>query len=134
MTLFVNVISWVIVPVYVFNYISGSIPSSSLTITPTFIYVFGAVITGLQVLGALTEGMAPSIPLVTGSYIAVAYYIYVAVNGGTLTLTMAGTGVSLDFQPLFYLMVLPPLFSAIRTPMAYIAKENEATRPTSDSA
>jgi hypothetical protein len=134
MRLVVNVIIWIIIPVYVFNYVSGLIPSSSLTITPTFLYTFGAIITGLQVLGALTEGVAGSILLETGSYLAIAYYIYAAVNGGALALTAAGIGISLDFQPLLYLMVLPPLFSAIRAPLAYLAEEHEATRPAPDFA
>jgi len=128
----VNVISWVILPALLFGAISGSIPSSSLIISSTFIYTCGAIITGLQVLGALTEGMAGSIPLVSGSYIAIAYYIYVAVNGGTIALTTAGIGVSLGFQPLLYLMILPPLFSAIRAPLAYLAEEHKAAGPAPD--
>lgn len=134
MQLVVNVIIWVIVPSYVFGLISGALPSSPLPITPTFIYAFGAAITGLQVLGALTEGMAVSIPLVTGSHIALAYYIYAAVNGGTLALSAAGMGLSLDFRPLLYLMMLPSLFSAIRTPLTYLAEEHEAARPAADFA
>jgi len=117
---------------YVLSLISGSLPSSPLPITSAFIYAFGATITGLQVLGVLAEGMAVSIPLVTGSHIALAYYIYVAVNGGTLALSVAGMGLSLDFRPLLYLMMLPLLFSAIRTPLTYLAEEHEATRPAAD--
>ena len=130
----INVIIWVIIPSYVFGLISGSLPSSPLPITPGFIYAFGAVITGLQVLGALTEGMAISIPLLTGSHIALAYYIYAAFNGGTLALSAAGMRLSLDFRPLLYLMMLPSLFSAIRTPLTYLAEEHEAARPAADFA
>jgi len=97
-----------------------------------FIYAFGAIITGLRVLGALAEGTGASIPFVTGSYIASAYYIYAAVDGGTLALSTAGVGLSLDFRPLLYLMMLPWLFSAIRTPLAYLAEEHEAARPAPD--
>lgn len=130
--LIINIISWVIIPTILSNYISTAVPSSSFTLSTTLIYTFGAIITGLQVLSALTEGMAVSIPLVTGSYVAIAYYIYVAVDGGTLALTAAGIGVSLGFQPLLYLVVLPPLFSAIRAPLAYLAEEHEAAQPASD--
>lgn len=133
MQLVINVILLVIIPAYVFGLISGSLPSSTLPITYTFIYTFGAIITGLQVLGALTEGMAVSVPLVTGSHIALAYYIYAAVNGGTLALSTAGMGLSLDFRPLLYLMMLPSLFSAVRVPLAYLA-EHEAARPAADFA
>jgi hypothetical protein len=134
MQLVLNATLWLIMPLLIFGLISKSLPSSPLTITSTFIYAFGATITGLQVLGALTEGMGVSIPLVTGSYIASAYYIYAAVDGGTLALSTSGTGLLLDFRPLLYLMMLPSLFSAIRTPLAYLAEEHEAARPASDFA
>ncbi len=127
-----NLIFWVIMPSYVFGFVSGSLPSTPLPISLTFIYTFGAIVTALQVLGALTEGMAASVPLVTGSHITLAYYIYAAVNGGTLALTAAGMGLSLDFRPLLYLMMLPSLFSAVRTPLAYLADEHEAARPAPD--
>ena len=132
--LVINVTLWVIIPSLIFGLISESLPSSPLTISQTFIYAFGATITGLQVLGALTEGMGVSIPFVTGSHIASAYYIYAAVDGGTLALSTAGMGLSLDFRPLLYLTMLPSLFGAIRTPLTYLAEEHEAARPASDFA
>jgi len=119
---------------YLLDLISGSLSSSPMPITSTFIYTFGAIIIGLQVLAALTEGMTVSVPLVTGSHIAVAYYIYAAVNGGTLALTAAGMGLSLDLRPLLYLMMLPSLFSAVRVPLAYLAEEHEAARAAADFA
>ncbi len=128
----INLILWVIMPLFIFDSISGLLPSGSLTITTTFIYALGLTITGLQVIGALTEGMAASVPSTTGSYVASAYYIYAAVNGGTLALSTAGIGVSLDFRPLLYLMVLPFLFSAIKTPLTYLADEHEAAGPAPD--
>ncbi len=134
MELAINLILWVIIPSYLFGLVSSSLSSSSTPITYAFIYTFGAIITGLQVLGALTEGMTVSIPLVTGSHIAAAYYIYAAVNGGTLALTAAGMVLSLDLRPLLYLMMLPSLFSAIRVPLAYLAEEHEAARPAADFA
>jgi hypothetical protein len=130
--LVINVIIWVIIPSFIFSLISGLLPSTPLPIASTFIYAFGATITGLQVLGALTEGMAASVTFVTGSHIASAYYIYAAVNGGTLALSTAGIGLSLDFRPLLYLMILPSLFSAIRTPLAYLAEGHEATGSATD--
>ena len=133
-SLVINLTFWVIIPVYLFGMISALAPSSSLTITPAFGYTFGLTITGLQVLGALTEGMAVSVPLMTGSYITIAYYIYAAVSGGTLTLTASGIGLSLDFQPLLYLMILPPLFGVVRKPLTYLAEEHEAAMPSSDFA
>ncbi|MGD0318607.1 MAG: hypothetical protein ABSB56_02780 [Nitrososphaerales archaeon] len=130
----INLILWVIIPSFLLGLISGSLSSSPVPITYAFIYTFGAIIIGLQVLGALTEGMVVSIPLVTGSHVAVAYYIYAAVNGGTLALTAAGMGLSLDIRPLLYLIMLPSLFSAVRVPLAYLAEEHEAARPATDFA
>ena len=132
--LVINLTLWVIVPLFVFDSISGLLLLSSLTITTTFIYTLGLTITGLQVLGALTEGMATSVPSMAGSYVASAYYVYAAVNGGTLALSTAGIGVSLDLRPLLYLMVLPFLFSAVRAPLTYLADENEAARPAPELA
>lgn len=137
MQLVLNVTLWVVIPSIIFGLISGLLLSSPFpqeTISWTFIYAFGAIITGLHVLGALTEGMGASIPFVTGSHIASAYYIYAAVGGGMLALSSAGMGLSLDFRPLLYLMMLPSLFSAIRTPLAYLAEEHEAARPAPDFA
>lgn len=135
MQLVLNVTLWVVIPLFIFGLVSQSLPPGSLTtITPTLIYAFGAIITGLQVLGALTEGMGASIPFVTGSHIASAYYIYAAVNGGTLALSAGGMGLSLDFRPLLYLMMLPSLFGALRAPLAYVAEEHEAGRPAQDFA
>jgi hypothetical protein len=128
----INLVLWVIIPLVTLGLVSGSMPSNPLAITPTFIYAFGATITGLQVLGALTEGMATSIPSVTGAHIASAYYIYAAVNGGTLALSTAGVGLSLDFRPLLYLIMLPSLFNAIRAPLVYLTEEHEAARPAPD--
>jgi hypothetical protein len=135
MQLVINVTLWLIIPSLILGLISGLLPSSPYpreTIMWAFIYAFGAIITGLRVLGALAEGTGASIPFVTGSYIASAYYIYAAVDGGTLALSTAGVGLSLDFRPLLYLMMLPWLFSAIRTPLAYLAEEHEAARPAPD--
>jgi len=137
MRLVLNATLWVVIPSLIFGLISGLLPSGPFpreTITWTFIYAFGATITGLQVLGALTEGMGISIPFVTGSHIASAYYIYAAVDGGALALSTAGMGLSLDFRPLLYLMMFPSLFAAIRTPLAYLAEEHEAARPALDLA
>jgi hypothetical protein len=131
--LVINVTLWVIIPSLIFGLIIMSLPMSA-TISQTFIYAFGVTITGLQVLGALTEGMGVSIPFVTGSHVASAYYIYAAVDGGTLALSTAGMGLLLDFRPLLYLMMLPSLFGAIRTPLTYLAEEHEAARPATDIA
>ncbi|HMD79295.1 MAG TPA: hypothetical protein VKF39_04850, partial [Nitrososphaerales archaeon] len=92
-----------------------------------------AVITGLQVLGALTEGMIISVPFESGGYLAVAIYIYLAVDGGILALTTSGLGFVFSFQPLIFLLVLPPLYGALRTPVTYLMDYHEAARPSPDT-
>ena len=132
--LVINLISWVIVPSLIFGAISGLSSSSPLPITLTFIYAVGAAITGLRVMGALTEGMALSVTFVTGSHLASAYYLYAVVNGGIFAFSGTGVSLSLDFQPLLFLILLPSLFSAVKAPLAYLAEGNEAVRPAPDLA
>lgn len=132
--LVINLISWVIVPSLILGAISGLSSSSPLPITLTFIYAAGATITGLCVMGALTEGMALSVTFMTGSHLASAYYLYAVVNGGIIAFSAAGVSLSLDFQPLLFLILLPSLFSAVKAPLTYLAGGNEAVRPAPDLA
>ena len=132
--LVINLVSWVVIPSLIYSAISGLSSSSPLPVNLTFIYAVGATITGLQVMGALTEGMALSVPFVTGSHFTSAYYLYAVVNGGIFAFSAAGVSLSLDFQPLLFLILLPSLFSAVRTPLAYLAEGHEAVKPASDFA
>jgi len=132
MVMLLNVILWIVIPSLLLSYLAGLTPSSSGTIEPASVYAFGFAIAGLQVLGALTEGMTISVPFVTGSYVTMAYYFYQSVNGGTLDLVASGIGISLWFQPLIYLLMLPILMLAIRTPLIYLADDHEAARPASN--
>ena len=134
MQLVINLVCWVVIPSLIYGAISGLSSSSPLPVNLTFVYAVGAAITGLQVIGALTEGMALSVPFVTGSHLASAYYLYAVVNGGIFAFSAAGVNLSLDFQPLLFLILLPSLFSAVRTPLAYLAEGHEAMRPAPDFA
>ena len=127
-----NIVAWVILPEFFFSLVSNIAPSNSLSMTPASMYAFGFTITGLQVLGALAEGTIASIVLRSGSYISLAYYLYSIVNGGTITLTASGIRTSFDFQPLLFLIVLPPLYNAVRTPLIYLAQEYETNESLSD--
>jgi len=80
-------------------------------------------------MGALTEGLAISVMFVTGSHLASAYYLYAVVNGAIFAFSVARVSLSLDLQPLLFLILLPSLFSAVRTPLAYLAEGHEAMRP-----
>lgn len=126
-----NVVLWIVIPLFISAYISSvlsqSLPSFALT-NPTFIYTFGATITGLQALGTLTEGMAISVPFISGSYVASAFYIWEAVGGGTLSLTVSGISLALSFRLLIFLAMLPPLFNAARVPLVFLLEQSEAAR------
>jgi hypothetical protein len=128
-----NIILWIFIPTILFQYLTSISPGVSTPLTPTLIYTFGAVITGLQVLGALTEGMIISVPFESGGYLAIAVYIYMAFDGGILALTANGFGFALSFQPLIFLLVLPPLYGALRTPVTYLMEYHEAARPSPDT-
>jgi hypothetical protein len=123
-----NIILYIIIPSILFSYVTSLAPGVSIPLTPDLIYTFGAVITGLQVLGALTEGMIVSIPFESGGYLAIAVYIYLAVDGGSLSLSAEGLGFAFSMQPLVFLLVLPPLYGALRTPITYLLEYHEAAR------
>jgi hypothetical protein len=129
--LVVNVIVWVLIPSVVSSALGGilkTLPLASLT----FIYEFGALITGLQVLGALTEGRAVSAVFSSGSFVAAAYYIWAAGGGGTLSFPVSGLTLTLDFKTLLFLLVLPSLVGAIRAPLTFLLDQSEAGQPARD--
>ncbi len=131
LVLVVNSVLWILLPTIIGQYLARALPSSPLAV-PTFIYAFGVVITGLQVLGALTEGMALSIPFTSGSYFVSAYYIWAATGGGNLPLTAEGISILLAFRPIVFLLMLPSLFSAVRVPITFLLEQSEVARPAPD--
>jgi hypothetical protein len=126
-----NILLWIVLPNYLLSYIGETSATSGL-ITYNLIFEFGAAITGLQVLGALSEGTALSAPFTAGSYITEAYYLWVAGSGGTITVEASGVQVTLEFQTLLFLLMLPSLFSVARVALAYLLDASEAGRPASD--
>jgi hypothetical protein len=128
----INAVFWVVIPSFVYQALAGSLPTTGVALSPIFIYTFGVIITGLQVLAALTEGMTVSVPLATGSHIASAYYIWAAVDGGILAVSQAGIRLTLSFQPLLFLLVLPSLFGAVRVPLNYLLEDHEAANPAAE--
>ena len=126
--LVVNLFLWVVIPSLIAAQL-GPIFARLPLATLDFIYEFGAVITGLQVLGALTEGRAVSAVFSAGSYVASAYYIWAAGGGGSLTFEQSGITLTLDFRTLLFLLVLPSLIGAIRAPLKFLLEQSEAARP-----
>jgi len=133
-TVVFNIVLWVIVPALIFNQIEHGLPSTPIGVSGEFIYTFGLVITALQAMGALTVGMALSVPFTSGSYIAEAYYIWAAVNGGLMAFSAAGASITLSFQPLLFLLMLAPLFNAVRAPIGYMLDQSEAALPAPETA
>jgi len=128
-----NSILYIFIPLVLLSYLNSIAPGVSIPLTLTLVYAFGGTITGLFVLSALTEGMIVSIPFESGGYLATAVYIYVAVDGGTLALSESGFGFVFSMQPLIFLLVLPPLYGALRTPLSYLLEYHEAARPSPDA-
>lgn len=87
-----------------------------------------------RAIGALTTGMALSVPFVSGSYVAEAYHIWSAVDGGLIAFSAGGVAISLSFQPLLFLLMLAPLFGAVKAPIGYLLDQNESSRPSPDAA
>jgi len=126
-----NAVLWVLLPSLLGETLSRALPSTPLAI-PSFVYAFGAAITALQTVAALTEGMAVSVPFTAGAYVTEAYYIWTATSGGNLALSVSGVSFVIAFAPLVYLMMVPPLFGALRAPITFLLEETEASRPAPD--
>ena len=129
LTVLFNVVLWVVVPSIIVNRLESGLPSSPVVVSSDFIYTYGIVITALQTIGILTMGMSVSVPFVSGSYVAEAYYIWSAAEGGLLAFSAAGTGITLSFQPLLFLFMLPSLFGAVKAPIGYLLDQSEGSRP-----
>jgi hypothetical protein len=128
LTVILNVIVWILIPFVLSSRLSGlALPG----FTSTFVLTFGIIVTMLQAGGALTEGMGLSVPFNSGSYIASAYYIFAATNGGILNVAERGLTIELDFQLIVGLMMLASLFNAVRIPITYLLEQTEASRGTS---
>jgi hypothetical protein len=127
-----NLVFWILIPIALGGLLSKESTSTPLS-TPSFVYAFGAAITALQVLAALTQGMAVSVPFNTGSYLTEAYYIWAATDGGKLAISAGGLDVSFGFAPLVYLLMLPLLFNAVRFPVTFLLEQSEVARPFSDA-
>src|SRR2546425_9451196 len=125
-----NVIIWFVVGGLLSGLITGSIPTTSFT--STLVLTYGIVITALQTMGALTEGMALSVPFNSASYIASAYFTYLALDGGKFSLAVRGLRIQLAFPLLLFLLMLPSLVNVVRIPLTYLLEGSEAGREAKD--
>lgn len=134
MAVLFNLAVWVLVPTLILGELESGLPSTPLVLSSDFIYAFGIAITALQGIGALTMGMALSVPFVSGSYVAEAYYLWTATQGGAFSFSVYGWNIELTFPTLLFLLVLPTLFNALKAPIAYLLDQSEASLPSPDTA
>ena len=117
--LFLNLILWVAVPYYAGMFLSRIVPNTPLAI-PSFIYEFGALFIILDVGAAFFDGMAVSIPFLSGVALLSAYYLWLVTNGGNLAFSAQGLTFALDFRILVYLLIVPSVWAAVRAPLSYL--------------
>jgi hypothetical protein len=117
--LVVNAIFWIVIPYYLGLYLTTIVPNTPLTI-PTFVYEFGIVFIILDVGAAFFQGMAISVPFMSGAALLSAVYLWYVTNGGNLHVTASGTSIFLGFQLLVYVFVMPSIWAAIRAPLSYL--------------
>lgn len=131
--LVVNVILWIVIPYYLGMFLVRFVPNLPLGV-PTFVYEFGVMFTVLDVGAAFFQGMAISVPFLSGAAILSAVYIWLVTNGGDLHVATPGFTVGLGFRALVYLFVVPSLWAAMRAPLSYLVwRRAAAPQPTSGS-
>jgi len=117
--LIINLVLWVVIPYYIGTLLAGRVAGSYLTI-PSFIYEFGVLFIILDVGAAFFDGMAISVPFLSGVALLSAVYLWFITNGGNLSIAAGSITVALGFRILVYLFVVPSIWAAIRAPLAYL--------------
>lgn len=117
--LVINLVLWVVVPYYIGTLLAGKVGGTPLTI-PTFVYEFGALFTILDVGAAFFDGMAISVPFLSGVALLSAYYLWLVTNGGALSLAASGLTIAFDIRLLVYVFIIPSIWAAVRAPLAYL--------------
>ena len=126
--LVVNAVLWIVVPYYLGIYLAGVVPDLALTI-PAFVFEFGVLFIVLDVGAAFFQGMAVSVPFLSGAALLSAVYLWLVTNGGNLHVSASGTTIGLQFQLLLYVLVLPSLWAALRAPLSYLAWRGAVQEP-----
>lgn len=125
----INFVFWVVIPYYLGVLLAGRVSGSYLEI-PSFVYEFGALFIVLEVGAAFFDGMAVSVPFLSGVAILSAVYLWYVTNGGALAVTSGSITFALWFRNLVYLFVLPSLWAAARAPLAYLIWRRELRSAT----
>ncbi len=114
-----NVILWIVIPYYIGSVLAGKVPETPITI-PAFVYEFGALFIILEVGAAFFTGRATALPFLSGAALLSAVYLWLVTNGGVLSVSTSGIGISLGFTLLVYILIVPSLWAAIRAPISYL--------------
>ena len=114
-----NTILWLAIPYYVSGLLVGRVGESALT-GLTFIYEFGVLFIILEVGAAFFQGRAISVPFISGAALLSIAYLWLATNGGNLTVSASGLTVSLGFQLIVYVLILPAAWAAVNAPISYL--------------
>jgi hypothetical protein len=124
-----NAVFWIVVPYYLGTLLVGKVPDSAITI-PTFVYEFGIMFIILDGGAAFFQGMAISVPFISGAALLTVVYLWLVTNGGNLSIRTSGIDIGLGFQLLLYVVVLPSFWAAIRAPLSYLVwKRNAPIQP-----
>ena len=110
---------WLVIPYYLSTLLVGRVPDSALT-GLAFVYEFGIAFVVLEVGAAFFQGKAVSVPFISGAALLSIAYLWLATNGGDLTVDASGITISLDFQLILYVLILPILWSAVSAPISYL--------------
>ena len=124
-TTVLNVAVWIVAPYYLGTFLAKVAPSTPLSV-PTFVYEFGIAITVLEAVAVLTEGMAISVPFISATSLLMAYYLWLATEGGRIAVSAGGTNIVIGFQALVFVLMLPSLWGAIKAPLEYLVRRRAA--------
>ena len=114
-----NFVLWIVIPYYIGTLLVGRVPESALTV-PSFVYEFGALFIMLEVGAAFFRGKGISVPFLSAVAVLAAVYLWLITNGGNLSVTAAGIDITLGFQTMVYVLLLPEIWAAIRAPLSYL--------------
>jgi hypothetical protein len=114
-----NLFLWIVVPYYLSGLLAGRVPQSALT-GLAFVYEFGILFIILEVCAAFFHGKAISVPFISGAALLSVAYIWLATNGGYLTVNASALSITLSFQLILIVLILPVIWAAVSAPLSYL--------------
>lgn len=124
-----NALAWVVIPSLFLQQSLQSYPNISFSYYEVF--GFGGAITALQVLSVLSDRTGSAVTFRAAGYVVEVYYIYVALDGGYLTVSSVVT-LQISFPVLMLVLMAYPLYGIVTTALSYLLDEHEGSRPMSE--